>query len=427
MENGSIPTGSSHVPSYLQKMSIKENNMINTTTNRELTAISGSSGYGSAGKQEFEVEIRTAEILDGFSLQLRGKVKVNHTAYNKDVLFNSSAYSMVEQITADINGQSVLLLNQDAEHIAHMNRVNHSSFTQFENDDVMALAGQDIKTEQSFVLDLSKYGSALEYYLLSSPVLTMKLKIRFHKDLAKVFHRGGTVAATGTVNNYEINNLRLTGDFSDFNNDAKNTLIKRYQSPTGVKMVTHSFVPQRNTLQATTNHRIQGSYQYRNLVLTRYLPVPTSILAADKEGGISKTDIVSNINFTGDALPLNMRVRMDGMNYVNENGTSGCSNKMEHLAGMLKSCLRTPGENNVGYKLCQGYKSGLYQPTGVSFVRGNDNFKDITNSGVNGFFSRGALETEFDTTVDQVNKTLLTVGVVTTTVSIENGQVSVVR
>ena len=426
MEKGSIPTGS-HVPSYLKKMSVKENNMILSTTNRELTAISGNSGYGSNGKQGFEVEIRSAEVLDGSSLQLRGKVKVNHTDFTQPVLFNSSAYSLVEQITADINGQNVLLLNQDAEHIAHMNRTLHSSFTQFENDDVLALAGQDIRTEQSFVLDLSKYGSDLEYYLISAPVLTMKLKIHFHKDLAKVFHRGGDTVATGTVDSYEINNLRLTGDFCDFNNDAKNSLIKQYQSPTGVKMVTHSFIPQRNPLQATTNHRIQGSYQYRNLVLARYLPVPTSILPADKEGGISKTDIVANVNLTGGSLPQNMRVRMDGMNYVNENGSSGCSNKMEHLAGMLKSCLRTPSENNTGYMLCQGYKSGNYQPTGVSFVRGNDNFKDITNSGVNGFYSRGALETEFDTLSNQVNKTLLTVGVVTTTVSIENGQVSVVR
>jgi len=415
-----------HKPNYLRN-AVKENNIIQSTENRELTALSGSAGYGNA-KPDFEVEIKSADVCDGSSLQLRGKLKVQGTI-NKPVKLCGSIASAVEQIVLDINGQSVLMLNQDGDYINYLHRALHSSFTQFSNDDVMTLAGVDLDVdeEHSFVIDLTKFGSALEYYLLTSPVITMKLKIRFQSDVARLFYNTDETA-TGAVSGYVLDNVRLTANFSNFHTDAKNAMIKRYQSPTGVKMVTHSYVPQRNQLVPLgTNHRIQGSYQYRNLVSTYYLPVPTSILAADKRNGVSKTDIVANVNFTGGQLPKNMRVRMDGMNFVNQNGNSGCTNKMEHLTGILKSAMRTPEESDIGYNICQGYKSGSYQPTGVSFVRGNDNLKDITNSGVNGFFSRGALETEFETSEAQTNKTLLTVGVVTTTVSIENGQVQVIR
>ena len=415
---------SGHVPKYLNA-AVKENNMIVSTTNEAMTSISGKNGFGT-DKAEFEVEINKADILDGSSLQLKGKIKVNGDI-NKRVYFNSNAYSLPEQMSIEINGQNVLLLNQDCDHVSKLDRTLHSSFTQYYNTDVMALAGQDLKTEQSFVLDLSKYGSALKYFIVTSPVLTMKVKIRFQQNLAKLFYVGETGAVTGSVTGYTIDDLRLTADFSNFKAEAKESQIKKYQSPTGIKMTTHSYIPQRAQLFPTTNHRIQGSFQYRNLVSAYYVPVLTTIGTDDKEGGISRTDIVSNVGFEGGALPKNMRVRMDGSNYVNQNGTAGVSNKMEHLTGALKAAFRTPEENNVGYHLCKGYKENRYQPTGVSFVRGNDNYKEITNSGVNGFYARGALITEFDTTANQTNRSLLTIGVVTTTVSIENGQVSVVQ
>ena len=415
---------SGHVPKYLNT-AVKENNMIVSTTNEEMTALSGRNGFGT-DKAEFEVEINKADILDGSSLQLKGKILVEGDI-NKEVFFNSNGYSLPEQLSIDINGQNVLLLNQDCDHVSKLDRTLHSSFTQYSNTDVMALAGQDLTTERSFVLDLSKYGSALKYFIVTSPVLTMKVKIRFQQNLAKLFHVGDVVGVTGSVTKYTLNDLRLTADFSNFKAEAKESQIKKYQSPTGIKMTTHSYIPQRAQLFPTTNHRIQGSFQYRNLVSAYYVPVLTTIGADDKEGGISRTDIVSNVGFEGGALPKNMRVRMDGSNYVNQNGTAGVSNKMEHLTGALKSALRTPEEDNVGYHLCEGYRDGTYQPTGVSFVRGNDNYKEITNSGVNGFFSRGALMTEFDTDANQTNRSLLTIGVITTTVSIENGQVKVVQ
>ncbi|MCP4051457.1 MAG: hypothetical protein GY739_00085 [Mesoflavibacter sp.] len=100
---------------------------------------------------------------------------------------------------------------------------------------------------------------------------------------------------------------------------------------------------------------------------------------------------------------------------------------MEHLTGVLKACRETPADTNVGYKVCQGYKNNTYQVLGASFVRGNDNLVAITNSGANGYATRGILETEFATGDGQTNKTLLTVGVITTSVKVENGQVSVLK
>lgn len=124
-----------HTPSFL-KTSVKENNMILAKENREMTALSGSSGYGSA-KPDFECEVRSSDILDGSSLQLRGLIQAQGT-YTKAVNFNGSAYSLVDQITIEYNGQPVLNLTQDADYIAQMNRVLHSSKTQFENENVFA-------------------------------------------------------------------------------------------------------------------------------------------------------------------------------------------------------------------------------------------------------------------------------------------------
>ena len=413
-----------HTPSFL-KTSVKENNMIVAKENREMTALSGSSGYGSA-KPDFECEIRSADILDGSSLQLRGVVQ-SQGDYTKTVHFNGSAYSLIDQITIEYNGQPILNLTQDADYIAYMNRLLHSSYTQFANDDVLSIAEKDVHaTAQSFVLDLSKYGSALKYFLATSPVASIKVRIHFQKDLARLFN--GAKDDGKNVTGYVLNNLRLCGDFMTFQADAQSALIKRLQSPSGMKMVCHSFIPERTQmLPGATNHRIQGSFQYRNLVSVFYLPVPTSILAANKNSGISTTDIVTQIQFVKQNYPQEMRVRMNGMNYVNQNGTSGCSQKMEHLTGVMKAAMRTPEESNTAFQLCQEYSADEYQVTGASFVRGNDNLVHITNSGVNGFASRGILETEFKTADAQTNTTLLTVGVVSTVVSIENAQVSVLR
>jgi len=414
-----------HTPSFL-KTSVKENNMILSKENREMTALSGSAGYGSA-KPDLECEIRSADILDGSTLQLRGLISTQGT-YSKPLYFNGSAYSLIDQITIEYNGQPILNLTQDADIIAHANRVLHSSNTEFENDSTFALGEVSVLTGPvSFVLDLSKYGSVLEYFLATSPVASLKVRIHFQKDLARLFH-GIADTAGKDVTGYVLDNVRLCADFMTFQADAQNALVKKLQSPSGMKMVTHSFIPQRNQLLAgSTNHRIQGSYQYRNLVSAFYLPVPTSIKAADKQNGISKTDIIAKMVYAGTNYPTEMRVRMNGMNYVNQNGTSGCSNKMEHLTGVMKASMSTPLDKDIGYQLCKSYKANTYQVTGVSFVRGNDNLKAITNSGVNGFASRGILETEFTTAVAQDGITLLTIGVVTTVVSVENGQVSVLR
>lgn len=399
--------------------------MVLSKENREITALSGQAGFGSA-KPDFECDIRSADVLDGSSLQLRGTVQATGS-YTKSVYFNGSAYSMIDQITIEYNGQPVLNLTSDADYVAQMNRVLHSSYTQFENDDVLALASKDVKQAPlSFVLDLSKYGSALKYFLITSPVASLKVRIHFQTDLARVFYANGGADGANVVSGYTLNNLRLCGDFMKFESSAQSALIKRLQSPTGMKMVCHSFIPQRNQLIPTAlNHRIQGSYQYRNLVSAFYLPVPTTITT--KVAGIAENDIISIIRYNESNYPLNMRVRLSGMNYVNQNGTSGCSQKMEHLTGVMKSALRTPEENNTARELFDGYLADSYQITGVSFVRGNDNLVAITNSGANGFASRGILETEFDTASAQANITLLTIGVVSTVVSVENGQVSVLR
>jgi len=413
-----------HTPSFL-KASVKENNMILGKQNQELTALSGSSGYGNA-KPDMEVEIRSAQALDGSSLQLRGEIQVQGD-YTGVLNFNGSAYSLIEQITIDYNGNSYQMLTQDGDYIADLHRKIHSSNSEFSNDDVLSLAGVDIKDTTksfSFVLDLEKYGSVMNYFLTTSPVASIKVRIHFQKNLARLFN--GAEVATKKVSGYVLNNLRLCGDFMTLQSEAQNALIKRLQSPSGMKMITHSYIPSRNALlQGSTNHRIQGSYQYRNLVSVFYLPVPTSI--TPNASGINSTDIMENVKYTGGNYPQEMRVRMAGMDYVNQNASSGCSQKMEHLTGVLKACRETPSHKDVGYQICQGYRDDSYQLTGVSFVRGNDNLVAITNSGVNGYASRGILETEFRTATAQNGLTLLTVGVVTTVVSVENGQVSVLR
>ena len=415
----------SHTPSFL-KTAVKENNMILAKENRQMTALSGSAGFGSA-KPDFECDVREADVLDGSSLQLRGDVQATGD-YDGDCLFNGSAYSLIDQITIEYNGQPVLQLNSDADHIAHMNRVLHSSSTQFANDDVFALAGVNIMEKNSFVLDLAKYGSALKYFLVTAPVASLKVRIHFQTNLPRVFH--GANSDGKSVTGYTINNLRLCGDFMNLESEAKAVLVKKLQSPSGMKMAVHSFIPQRNQLLAgATNHIIQGSYQYRNIVSTYYLPVPTSITGLMTNSGISTTDIIANVNYETalTSYPQKLLIRMNGSNYVNQNGTVGESDKMTHLTGVLKAAVRTPEENNIGSELCKQYKANTYQITGASFVRGNDNLVAITNSGVNGYFSRGVLETSFETATAPVNKTLLTIGVVTTVVSVENGQVSVLR
>ena len=415
-----------HAPPFLHA-SAKESNLILSKNNVELTALSGSSGYGST-KPDMEVEIRSSQVLDGSSLQLRGEIEVQG-AYDKSLYFNGSAYSLIDQITIEYNGNAYLMLTQDADFIADLHRKIHSSATEFENDSVLSLANYNIATgSHSFVIDLEKYGSVLNYFLPTSPVASMKIRIHFQKNLARLFN--GAESAGKAVSGYVLNNVRVCGDFMALTSNTEKTLIKNLQTPVGITMLTHSYVPSRNSfIQGSTNHRIQGSYQYRNLVNVFYLPVPTSITA--NESGISTNDLMDDLTFKSSGAdaeyPEEFRVRMAGMEYVNQNGTTGCSQKMEHLSGVLKACRETPSDKAVGYEICQGYKNNTYQVLGASFVRGNDNLVLISNSGMNGFASRGILETEFKTQVAQDGLTLLTVGVVTSTVKIENGQVSVMR
>ena len=410
-----------HTPSFLNA-SIKENNMVLSKENREMTALSGKSGFGNA-KNDFECDIQSSDVLDGSTLQLRGLLTVNSAEAGTVNLSGLGAYSLIPQITIEYNGQPILNLTQDADHIAYINSTLHDDDTQLAIHQLTALAGKNLNTNTaySFALDLSQYGSALKYFLVTGSVARMKVRIRFQTDLPRCFN-----TATQDITGYELNDLRLTGDFMTFQAKAYDAIVRQLQGANGIKMATHSFVPSRDVLQAgALNHRIQGSYQYRNLVSVFYVPVPTTYAVGAHN--VADEDYIANATYTGDEYPKNQRIRLAGMNYVNQNGSSGVSNKMEHFMGVYKASLRTPTETAIASKLTEAFSDDTFQISGASFVRGNDNLVEIRNSGTNAYSARGILETEFDTTVAQDNKTLLTVGVITTVLDIKNGQASVLK
>lgn len=413
----------SHTPAML-KTATKENNMILSKENRASVALSGRDGFGSS-KDELEVDIQSAQVLDGSSLQLRGTFTAeNKDGYSKTLKFNGSAYSLVEQITIEYNGQAIVNLNQDADYIANMNRKLYEGRDESNIQDFMSLKDVDVKTgSHSFCLDLSKYGSKLNYFIATGSIAKLKVRIRFQRDLARLLH--GAVDGTKKITGYELKGVEIAGDFMTFQPDAYKAMIKQMESPSGVKMSTHRFIPQRSQLiPQQTNHIVQGTYQYRNVVSIFYLPVKTSITA--NASGISDTDVIDILKYEGGVFPKNQRVRFSGLNYVNQNGSSGETNVPDHLTGVLKAVKEYPDTNDVGFTLVQDYKDN-YQITGASFVRGNDNLVSITNSGQSGFSARGLLENEFETEEKQPATTLLQVGVITSVLSVASGQVEVLN
>jgi hypothetical protein len=100
---------------------------------------------------------------------------------------------------------------------------------------------------------------------------------------------------------------------------------------------------------------------------------------------------------------------------------------MEHFMGVYKACRTTSSDHAVASDLANKYLTNDLQITGASFVRGNDNLVRVYNSGANGYINRGLLETSFDTDAAQNGKSILTIGVVTSTVTVQNGQISIVK
>jgi len=413
-----------HTPSFLAS-AVKENNMILSKENREIVALSGRDGFGS-NKPTFEADIESADVLDFTSLQLRGLFNVLGD-YSGALKLKASAYSLIEQIDIEINGQPVLELHQDSPHVAQLNRNFSESVDEYDIDALQALEGvalQD-RAARSFSLDLSRYGSKLEYYMITGSVSKLKIRIRFQSQTEQMLFGAVTDPVTA-VSGYVLNDLRLTADFMTFQADAYQAIIKRMRSPRGIKMACHTFVPSRNALQPTAlTHRVQGSYQYRNVISVFYLPVATTVTR--NSANISTVDDVSNLKYVAGNYPLRQRIRYAGGDYVNQNASGGCSNKMEHYSGVLKSSLVTPNQRTTAHGLTKKYSTDDYQVTAGNWLRGNDNFVSITNSGINGFASRGILEVEFDTANAQPGITLLTVAMITLVVEASDGQIRVMK
>lgn len=408
-----------HTPAML-KMATKENNIILSKENRSAVALSGTSGFGS-NKTELQVDLASSQVIDGTSLQLRGSLQVAGD-YTNALRFNGDAYSLISQISIDYNGQSILNLTQDADYVANLNRTLHEGANEARVQDFMALKDVSLNNNgpHDFCLDLSKYGSKLSYYLITGSVGKLKIRISFQRDLARLFH--GAEQTGTSVTGYSIDNCEVCADYLSFDSKVYDGMVKTMRGPSGIQMPTHTFIVQRNEmLPGNTNHNIQGSFQYRNVVSVYYMPVETSITA--NASGISNTDIIGNLTYAGNKFPTDQRIRFSGLNYVNQNGNLGESTPSQHLTGILKSVRTYPDSNDVAYKLVDKYRNS-YQVTGASFVRG-DNLVSITNSGVIGFTARGILENSFTTSQSQTGKSLIQIGVVTSVVNFVNGNVEV--
>lgn len=422
-----------HTPSML-KNSVKENNIITKKENRTFTALSGIDGYGKS-KPEFQASIQTAQVTDGSSLQLRGDILLESddaANYDQNVFFNGSGYSLPEQVVLDVNGQQVLQLNSDGSYVANFDRVTKEGFDEKKIQDFMSLANFNIKPTtagdtHNFTLDLSKFGSALNYFLITGQVSKITVKIRFQTNLAELFN--GTAPTASKITGYKLNNLQLSADVMTFQPTIYKKMVDRMESSSGLMMATHSYVPARlNLLPGATTHNIQSSLQYRNVVSVFYIPVPTSV--TPNAANISDTDIVAEATYDGGVLPIKQRIKFAGLTAVNQNGEDGCTAVTDHLTGVLKAVKKTPDSTHIGSALLDKYSNAegnKYQVTGASFVRGNDNLVEIKNSGQNGFVTRGIVINSFSTSQAQTNKTLLQIGVVTSVLEIANGQVQLHR
>ena len=416
-----------HHPSFL-KMAVKESNMILSRTNRDFTITSGPSGYGTA-KSELECEISSKDLIDYSTLQLRGRIKV----LGDDVkpMFCGSAYSLLKNLNIECNGTNINNINQDAGHVAQAFRTLKSTLSEYENDAVLALEDVEINNTDagslSFAINLNKYQGALKYFFLTAPVCTLKIRIGFETDLAKVFYKpvSDPVSALA-ITGYQVDDCRINSDVIKPSPEAFEHLLNNLRSESGVTMFSHNVAPRREVLTNTLNHSIRNVFQYRNLVSMYYLPVPTSIPAASKhQGGINKVDIIGVAQYAGGAFPKDFRVSMGGSGYVNQNAEKGCNNKMDFLSGTLKALKSNPDDGGEGYYVCQGYKNNSYQIIGVSFVRGNEDEVIMAKSGINSFLSRGNLETDFACAALQPNTSLLCLGVYTNTVEFKKGQIRV--
>jgi len=416
MESAYIPPGLNHA--------VKENNMILDKFNLEVTAVSGRDGFGTS-KDSFECDVNSSAVMEYNTAQLRGTLSLQGD-YTGPVKFCSSAYSLLESGRSEYNAQPLVDLTRDAGFVVAGMRSIKEGDDEKRIQDLISLADVEMTVGNTydFCIDFKKLGSELDYFIPTGSVASLKFKIRLQTELQKLFY--GPVDGTKTISGYTINNLRLTADFCNFAAQPYKDLIKKMESPTGLKMMCHTYRAQTQSLiTGALTHKLQGSFQNRNLVSTYFIPINTTV--AKNAAGISTTDSIALQTFVGKEYPKNLRVTMGNNHYVNQNSFAGCSGKMEHFMGVYKACRTTSSDHAVASDLANKYLTNDLQITGASFVRGNDNLVRVYNSGANGYINRGLLETSFDTDGAQNGKSILTIGVVTSTVTVQNGQISIVK
>ena len=420
---------------YRPKHASHKNSRIDSIVRKQNVQYDSLAGQSfSNTKTPMNTIIQDQDMLITDSLKLSGRFQLlAETDFTGDVKFRGSAYSLIRSLQIYYGGQAFVNITEHGAQIVQNNRTIKLSQTEYAQSSLTCLEDVDLNVDGDidFECDLNVYG-LIKRFLPTGDLAKIEIKIQFENDLAKVFYSPD--GADGKVTGFQINDCHITADTLTYDANVYERVMNAFRSSQGVEIPSHSYqATTQNFVQGMTTHNLSATATYTNLISAWVLPVPQDIVA-DATTGVSTSDTISKVSYRNKDYPREFIMKLGNSGQsVNQNGTQGCTKKMNHYNGVLKTALYTHKHDNVGWKLSNLYKSNDYQAAAGCWLKGLDNHENILNSGVNTYPANGLVKIQFKTASDQApaaaadKKAALVIFEYTSVLKVAQGQIMLVE
>lgn len=420
---------------YNPKKANYDNTKIDSIVRRNNVQYDSTSGNSFSNKSTFFTTIiQDRDFIVGDSLKLVGNIKLTKNGALVDpVKFNGSAHSLLKSIQISLGGQMFVNLTESIGQIAQFRRNTSLSQTEYAQSKLTCLEDVNLNPAVAkafdFEISLDIYG-LIKKIMGTADVAKLEVKIQFDSNLANVFNCA-YATGTGSLTGYELDNVHLNSETITYTPTVAESTLELMRSQRGVEMPAHSYQASTYNLLDSTNQQINATATYTNLTSAWVLPVPLDIVTNDS--GCAESDHVSTLTYIDKNYPKELYIKV-GSNgaFVNMNGSSGVSNKMQHFRSVLKTVDGSKKADNVAWKLSNLYETDDYQVVAGSWLKGLSNSASILDSGMNTYADNGLVKIKFKTDVTQapaggVKKAALCIFEYTSILKISQGQIEMIN
>ena len=406
-----------HVPSALKRDQQTTNDMIVMKKNIQITAISGSN-FKQGDVMESQIQSSNPFLVK--NVRVVGDLSFDGT-YTGAPKLQMGIHSTVKNFEVSYNTQQLVNLSRNADLVAEVNK--RSNYTQEEKSwrDVQELENVEIKKtgvgKNSFVMNLDVYGLDVGYLMPTGTGNKCTIRLTFNDLMNAVFYGPldtvGDPAVARVLTGFTLTNCYLICDQYVLTAAADGIIKNALTTPAGAEYPFLSYDVHNQKMQQAVNQNYLVPQSYRNVVSNWYIPYPDLARVANASG-ITTSRTLDLLKFDGIVaganVPEKVVIEFSGGDPVNINSSVGQTGLVQHLQSLINVSKKDLNDRVSGYGWSSLYVDKIRNSAGAlvdnpsrgtgifaaNFLKSDEKYAYIVNSGVNGWLSNGQCDVRFN-------------------------------